>query len=153
MSSWINLRKQSILIGLAVLVGYSSLASAHSARAVLDAAGNNANFTALARVTCFNDGSGNAAYLTARVRDNSPAVTGLLINVQLLKGTMAISATDAVSGDASYSDAIALPAGNGVYTMMLNKTLAGARSFDIEWHCMTADGAHAGTDIIVDQFK
>ena len=153
MEKWINMNKQSTLLGLVLLLGCSSLASAHSARAVLDAAGTNANFTALARVTCFNDGSGNTSYLTARVRDNSAPVTGLFINLQLVKGAMAISATDSISGDASYSDSIALPGGNGVYTMMLNKTLAGARSFDIEWHCVAADGAHTGTEIILDQYK
>ncbi|MES2626287.1 MAG: hypothetical protein V4628_13470 [Pseudomonadota bacterium] len=138
---------------MALLTIYSSAASAHSARSILDSTENNANFTALARVTCFNDGSGNTSYLTARVRDNSPAMPDLFINLQLIKGTMAISATDTTSGDASYSDSIALPGGNGVYTMMLNKTRAGARSFEIEWHCVAADGAHTGTEIILDQFK
>jgi hypothetical protein len=149
----INLAKRPAFICLALLLTYSSVAHAHSASSVLDPAGNNASFTALARVTCFNDGSGNAVNLTARVRDNSPSTTGLYINLQLLKGPMAISTTDTVSGDASYSDYVALPGGNGVYYMMLNKTLAGARSFDIEWHCVAADGAHTGTEIIVDQFQ
>jgi len=126
---------------------------AHSAKAVMDAPGNSATFTGLARVTCFDDGSGPAAQLLARVRDNSPAIPGLLISLQLLKGTMALSITDTVSGDATYSDYIALPGGNGVYTLLLNKTAAGNRSFDIEWHCMTAGSLHTGTDIIVDQFK
>jgi hypothetical protein len=107
----------------------------------------------LARVTCFDDGSGAAALLMVRVRDNSAAIPGLLINLQLLKDTAALSISDTVSGDATYSDYIALPGGNGVYTILLNKTAAGARSFDIEWHCMTADNLHTGTDILVDQFK
>lgn len=126
---------------------------AHGVKAVLDPAGNKATFTGLARVTCFDDGSGPAAYLMARVRDDSPAEAGLLVNLQLIKGSQAISITDTGSGDALYSDYIALQGGSGVYTMVLNKTKAGARSFDLEWHCMTASGIHTGTDILLDQFQ
>ena len=126
---------------------------AHSARATLDAAGNKANFTALARVTCFDDGIGAPAVLYARVRDNSPAVPGLLVNLQLLKGNQALSGTDAVSGDAGWSEPLQLNGGVGVYTVLLNKTAAGARNFDFEYHCMTASGDHTGTDIVVDQFR
>ncbi len=128
-------------------------AFADSARATMDAAGNRAVFTGLARVTCFDDGNGPAAVLTARVRDNSEPLHGLMVSLQLLKGTMALSISDEVSGDALYSEYIALPGGNGTYTMMLNKTAAGVRSFDLEWHCMTAGNVHTGTDIILDQFK
>jgi hypothetical protein len=126
---------------------------AHGARAVMDAAGTTPTFTALARATCFDDGAGPAAYLFARIRDNSAPVEGLYVSLQLLKGTQAISISDTVSGDAGYSDYVALAGGNGVYTMMLNKTRAGPREVDVEWHCMTADDEHTGTDILVDQFK
>jgi hypothetical protein len=119
----------------------------------MDAPGTSATFTGLGRVTCFDDGSGPAALLMARIRDNSSVVPGLLVNLQLLKGPAALSISDTVSGDATYSDYIALPGGNGVYTIMVNKTAAGARNFDLEWHCLTADNLHTGTDIIVDQFK
>jgi hypothetical protein len=130
-------------------VTLAGTAQAHSARAVMDPTGTNASFTALARVTC----SGNTAKLVARVRDNSAAVANLFINLQLLKGVQALSTTDTISGDALYSDTIALFGGNGVYTLMLNKTNAGARDFDVEWHCMSATDEHTDTDIIVDQFK
>jgi hypothetical protein len=135
------------------LATFAVTADAHSARAVMDVAGNTASFTALARITCFNDGAGNAAKLVARVRDNSPAINNLFINLQLLKGVQALSITDTTPGDAHYSDSIALAGGNGVYTLLLNKTGPGARDFDVEWHCMTATDDHTGTDIIVDQFK
>ncbi|MES2606727.1 MAG: hypothetical protein V4603_17485 [Pseudomonadota bacterium] len=136
-------------------------AHAHTARATLDPAGTNAHFTALARVTCFNDGSGPAVGLYVRIRDNSPAVTGLLVNAQILKGTQALATTDTVSGDASWSDPIQIDGAGGVYTVIVNKTAAGARNFDIEWHCVTTghdhdhigDIPHTGTEILVDQFK
>ena len=148
-----RLSRQLTCIGMMALLAGASTAQAHSTSDVMDRNANNAHFTGLARVTCFNDGSGNATYLNARVRDTSAPVPGLLVNLQLLKGGMAISTTDTVSGDASYTNYIALPGGNGVYYIVLNKTAAGARSFDLEWHCTTADGVHTGTDIIVDQFQ
>jgi hypothetical protein len=143
--------KQVLVLLAAVCLSTGALA--HSTRAVMDAPGTSATFTGLGRVTCFDDGSGPAALLMARVRDNSAPVAGLLINLQLLKGTMALNISDTVSGDANYSGYIALPGGNGTYTVMVNKTAAGARDFDIEWHCMTAGNQHTGTDIIVDQFQ
>ena len=127
--------------------------AADSARATMDANGTKATFTGLARVTCFDDGNGPAAMLVARIRDNSPAIHGLIVNVQLVKGGTALSISDEISGDASYSDYIALPGGNGEYIMMVNKTAAGARHFDLEWHCYTSTNAHTGTDITLQQFQ
>jgi len=138
---------------LVLMLGMCSQANAHSARAILDKKGTSPSFTALARVTCYDDGVGPAASLLVRIRDNSAPVAGLYLNLQLLKGTRAISITDTESGDADYSDYISLPAGNGVYSVILNHTRAGARDFDIEYHCITADDEHTGTDIVVDQFN
>jgi hypothetical protein len=126
---------------------------AHGGGAVMDGSGSKASFTGLVRITCFDDGAGPASYLMARVRDKSPVQAGLLVNLQLLKGVRAVSVTDPVSGNADYSPYAVLAGGNGVYTMLLNKTMAGARSFDLEWHCMTAINDHTGTEIIVDQFE
>jgi hypothetical protein len=141
------------IVALALLACGSQFAQAHSKRAVFDPESNRAVFTALARATCFDDGTGAPAALVARIRDNSPVVTGLYLSLQMLKGVQAISTTDTTSGDAAYSDYVSLVGGPGVYTLMLTHTRAGARDFDIEWHCLTADGAHTGTDIIVDQFQ
>ncbi|HTQ99233.1 MAG TPA: hypothetical protein VMH83_04550 [Candidatus Acidoferrum sp.] len=144
---------KSFALAAALSLAVPPAVLAHSASATMDPAGNTPTFTGLARVTCFDDGSGPPALLYAHVRDNSPPVNGLLVNLQILKGTQALSITDPVSGDANYSDALQLQGGAGVYTLILNKTATGARSFDIEYHCLTAAGDHTGTDIIVDQFK
>lgn len=142
------------LLSLGLCTALLSLdASAHGGGAVMDAAGNKASFSALARITCFNDGAGPASYLMARVRDNSAAMPGMVVSLQLLKGARTTSTSDTTSGDASYSDFARLTGGDGVYTLLLNKSLAGARSFDLEWHCMTAGDDHTGTEIIVDQFE
>ena len=150
----------SAYVALALLLA-TPAAQAHTARATLDAAGTSASFTALARVTCFNDGSGPPVGLYVRIRDNSAPVGGLMVSAQILKGTQALATSDTTSGDANFSDPIQLDAAGGVYTLMINKTAAGARNFDVEWHCVTTghdhdhigDIPHTGTEIIVDQFK
>ncbi len=139
-------------VALLAVMG-SMQAHAHSGSATMDEAGSKASFTAMARITCFDDGAGPAQFLVARVRDNSPAVAGLLVNLQLIKGTRATSVTDPVSGDADYSPFATLGGGNGTYTLLITKTKAGARAFDLEWHCLTAGNEHTGTDVIVDQFE
>lgn len=148
------LARNSALLSLGLCGALLSLdASAHGGGAVMDAVGNKASFTALASITCFDDGSGPTSYLMARVRDNSAPLAGMVVSLQLLKGSRATSVSDTVSGDANYSAFVSLPGGNGVYSLLLNKSLAGARSFDLEWHCMTAGDVHTGTDIIVNQFE
>ncbi len=127
--------------------------AAHTARAVLDPGGSRASFLGLARITCFDDGAGTPAQLYVRVRDNSPPVAGLLVTLQVLKGTQALGISDTNSGDALYSEALQLPGGAGVYTVLVGKTAAGARQFDIDYHCLTTASDHTGTDIVVDQFK
>ena len=76
------------------LFSFMPLASAHTARVTMDPRGISATFTALARVTCFDDGNGPPAALQVRLRDNSPPVAGLLVSIQLLKGRQAISYTE-----------------------------------------------------------
>lgn len=141
------------ILAALVCASIAAPASAHSVRGTMDAAGNSPSFTGLARVTCFDDGNGPAAFLMARIRDTSPAVPGLLVSLQLVKAGAALSISDTTSGDEHYSDYIALPGGKGEYIMMVNKTAAGARSFDLEWHCVTADNVHTGTDIKFQQFQ
>ncbi|HWK53649.1 MAG TPA: hypothetical protein VNR18_04700 [Hyphomicrobiales bacterium] len=135
------------------LLASPMLAQAHSAHAVFDKAGDRPGFTALARATCFNDGAGEPAWLEARIRDNSAPAEGLYLSLQIVKGDQAISTTDTVSGDAGYSERIAVYGGSGVYTLLLTHTRAGAREFDIEYHCMAANGSHAGTDMVVVQYQ
>lgn len=147
------LQKLLIMTSIFVMTGYVATASAHGGGAMLDPDGNKATFTALARVTCYDDGNGSADYITAKIRDNSPAIPGMFVSLQLLKGSRAISVTDTTPGDAQFSEQVTLQGGNGVYYMMANKTIAGARNFEVEWHCMTANHVHTGTDILVDQFE
>ncbi|MCK5354700.1 MAG: hypothetical protein KAJ63_06245 [Methyloprofundus sp.] len=145
-----------ILLKTAVLLAgsaFSTVSFAHSAGATLGADGKKASATALAAITCFDDGNGRPEGLFTQIKDMSDPVPGLLINIQLYKGLQAVSITDTVSGDADYSEGIQLNGGPGVYQMIVNKTDVGPKRFDVIWHCMTEDHTHTGTDITVRQFQ
>ncbi len=132
---------------------FSTLAHAHTAGATLGADGTNASATALAAITCFDDGNGEPAGLFIQIKDLSNPVPGLLISAQLYKGSQATNITDTISGDAEFSAGVQLDGGAGVYWLIVNKTNAGPRAFEIIWHCMTASHVHTGTDILVRQFQ
>ncbi|MDE2388565.1 MAG: hypothetical protein KGN35_05710, partial [Betaproteobacteria bacterium] len=68
-------------------------------------------------------------------------------------GNHAINTTDPVSGDGNFSPEAKVHGGNGVYQLLVNKTNAGARSFIVSYHCMTASNVHTGTEITVQQFE
>ena len=145
-----------ILLNTALLIAssaFSTISFAHSAGATLGADGTNASATALAAITCFDDGNGEPEGLFVQIKDLSAPVPNLLISLQLYKGSQATNTTDLVSGDADYSAGVQLNGGSGVYWLMLDKTGAGPRRFDVIWHCRTEDLIHTGTDITVRQFQ
>lgn len=141
------------IIFFVVSLGYAGVSSAHEAGATMDPNGNVAGFTGYALVTCFNDGNGDADHLTVSIKDTSSPKDKLLVNLQIIKGNHANSTTDPVSGDSNFSPAVSVRGGNGVYFLLVNKTAAGARSFLVSYHCMTASEVHTGTDITVQQFE
>lgn len=141
------------IIFFAASLGYVGISSAHDAGATMDPVGNVASFTGYALVTCFDDGNGPADYLRASIKDTSPPQDNLLVNLQIIKGDHAISTTDPVSGDGNFSPSVSVHGGNGVYLLLVNKTAAGARSFLVSYHCVTASEVHTGTDIAVKQFE
>lgn len=128
--------------------GYTGTISAHEGSATL---GFDRHFTGVALINCSNN-DGESDNLVARIRDNSPSVPGLLVNLQIFKGNKSISVTDNVSGDAEWSPFITLQAGSGGYWVFVNKTDEGERHFDLEYHCHARDAAHTETGIFVHQF-
>lgn len=143
-----------VALSVAILtIAIPGSAYAHNGGAVLGADGTNPSATALAGITCFDDGTGEPAKLSVQIRDESEPVDGLLLSVQIYKGIKAISITDPESGDADYSPVVELEAGPGVYRVILDKTAAGPRKFNLVWHCETEDELHTGTDIVVNQFQ
>ncbi|OQW84040.1 MAG: hypothetical protein BVN30_04310 [Proteobacteria bacterium ST_bin16] len=146
-------RKVAAIVFRIAMLGYVNVSVADDAGATMDPNGTVATFTGYALVTCFDDGNGPADNLTASVKDTSLPHENLLVNLQIIKGNRAISTTDPVSGDGSFSPEVRVHGGNGVYLLLVNKTSAGARSFLVSYHCITESGAHTGTDIVVQQFE
>lgn len=146
-------QKAIIALFCAVTLSHASVSSAHDAGATMDPNGSVAAFTGYALVTCFDDGNGPADNLVASIKDTSAPQDNLLVNLQIIKGNHAISTTDPVSGDGNFSPEVRVHGGNGVYQLLVNKTKAGARSFIVSYHCITASNAHTGTDIVVQQFE
>ncbi|MFZ2172266.1 MAG: hypothetical protein WAW61_21850 [Methylococcaceae bacterium] len=147
------LKKAFIAASILVAVGHANIALAHSGGGLIDGAGNNASATDLAAVTCFDDGNGAPQNLTGQVKDFSSPVAGLFLSFHIFKGNQMTTSTDTISGDANYSPLVSLNGGPGVYYISVTKTAPGARIFDVIWHCVTAGGAHTGTDISVLQFQ
>ena len=146
-------RKVAAIVFRIAMLGYVNVSVADDAGATMDPNGTVATFTGYALVTCFDDGNGPADNLTASVKDTSLPQENLLVNLQIIKGNRAISTTDPVSGDGSFSPEVRVHGGKGVYLLLVNKTSAGARSILVSYHCITESGAHTGTDIVVQQFE
>ena len=130
-----------------------STSYAHEAGATMDPNGNVATFTGYAIVSCYDDGNGPTDHLVSSIKDTSQPQENLFVNLKIIKGNHAINITDQISGDQEYSPPISIQGGNGGYLLLVNKTGVGARSFLVSYHCMTANGAHTGTDIVVQQFE
>ncbi|MFZ4700329.1 MAG: hypothetical protein ACOYMG_09775, partial [Candidatus Methylumidiphilus sp.] len=144
-------KKSIITAAVLVAAAYAGQSLAHSAGATIDAAGNNASATDLAEVFCYNDGSGEPDQLFVQIRDNSSPVAGLLLSAQIYKDNQMTNTTDTVSGDSGYSNSAVVKGGFGGYNISVSKTKAGARDFDITYHCLTSGDVHTGTDITVFQ--
>lgn len=145
----------STLVAVLLLVGQAGTSRAHDIAGPIDPVGNVPSFTAVAMVTCFDDGNGPADYLIASIRDlpSNPAVEGMFVNMSLFKGSKAISTTDVIPGDNSPSPSIKLNGGNGVYFMIVSKTKAGTRNVSVDYHCMTANNVHTGTDVALSHYE
>lgn len=147
-----SLKKAFITASILASIGYGGNVLAHSGGTVLDPGGNNASATDLAAVTCFNDGNGDAHHLLGQIKDMS-APGGPLVSFHIYKGNQMTTTTDTIQGDAGYSPEVSLNGGNGVYYISATHTSAGARLFDVIWHCETSNDVHTGTDISILQVQ
>jgi hypothetical protein len=136
--------KKWVLSALALVsIGATQLVLAHSAGGPFDFTGKNASSTDLAAVEC----APGTHHLFIRVRDNSPAVAGLFVSMQAFKDNKMTNITDTVSGDGNWSVGATLNAGEGVYYISVNKTKAGLRQMEVEYHCYSAGEDHLETQI------
>jgi hypothetical protein len=103
------------------------------------------------QATCSNDGSGAPASLVTQVLDAGP-VAAPLISVQTQKGSpaLATNTTDPADGDGSASPAVFVNGGAGSYDVFVDKSAAGAESYQLSVQCMTGTnggGVPTGTAI------
>lgn len=99
------------------------------------------------QVHCFDDNTGPNAKLEISVQDNSPKVAAK-VSLQVAVNNTAFNTTDAVDGDASFSPELSVKGdADEYYYVTVDKTAAGEENYLIEYHCMTSDNQHTGTDI------
>lgn len=143
----IRFRDKSALTLCWLTVCLPQVGLAHSVAGPIDVDGKNPSATHLASISCFDDGNGPADYLTVQIKDLSAPVNGLLISVQISKDDKMTNTTDPISADNAFGPLTSLRAGNGSYSVSINKTAAGIRNFALDYHCLTREGLHTGTDI------
>lgn len=142
-----NAIKQLILTTAIWLASiYSQSAFAHDYSGSL---GTAVGATDVLQVSCYNDTAGAPSKVYIQVRD--AALGKSILSLQVSKGFVARNTTDAVGGNTTYSPYVSIVGGAGPYNVYVNKTIAGARSYRIAYHCMTSGGSHTGTSIAVKQ--
>lgn len=103
-------------------------------------------------VICSTDGGYDTDHLLVQIQTQT--ANAPLVSAQIVKGTIATSTTDPVSGDAVASPIMRNRGGNGLYQVLVNKTGPGKAVFTITAHCLDASGTqHTGTDAVVYQYQ
>lgn len=121
---------------LLAALNYADMALAHT---IPDSLGAAAGAVDAFQTTCKPNAAGKTAQLVTRVK---AAKKTPLVSVQAFKGKVASHSTDAVGGNAAYSPAVKTSAGDGVYTVLVDKSGAGAINYVLDVHCQTLTGAH-----------
>jgi hypothetical protein len=149
-----NLCRKKLWVLLLIVV--PGIVSAHTQTGSLGKKTTGAAATDVYSASCFDDdgGAGVPSKIYVHIKDNAPKLTPA-ISVQVIKGGLATTPSiDAIDGDATYGPAVSLAKGPGDYTILVNKsasTVKGTDSYSLEFHCQSANGGHAGTDISMSQ--
>lgn len=134
--------KNSVLAASAIAAACGAgVASAHTVSGTL---GTAATATDLYYVTCSDDGNGATGKLQVGVRDNAP-VAAPLVSITAIQGSKAGSTTDTTDGNATGSAPVTVAGITGVFYVAVTKSTAGAESYTVDFHCLTATNAHTGT--------
>lgn len=139
-----------------MLIVVPGLVSAHTQPGTLGKSTSGTAATDVWTVNCNDDGSGAGvpSRITVHVKDNASKLAPI-ISTQVIKGGLAtIPSIDAIDGDAKYSPAVSLAKGAGDYTILVNKSASivkGIENYSLEFHCESANGGHAGTDLSMSQ--
>jgi hypothetical protein len=127
-------------VSAAAFAGYGAFAFAHTQTESL---GEDAGATDIYQVTCSTGDTANGR-LEIKVINTTPSSP--LLSVLIEKDGLPSAATDDVSGDSGYSSLASVTAGDGPYTVTLNKAGSGSLNYSMEFHCKTGSGVHTGDD-------
>ena len=128
---------------LLLVASWVSSAQAHSLSGSL---GSSAAALHYYQIQCYDDGNGTNGRLEASIKDLSPVVKPL-VSMQISRDNSSTNTTDAKDGDATASPLVKLQGEDGFFYITVNKTAAGSEDYSIEFHCMTNDGQHTGTNV------
>jgi hypothetical protein len=119
-------------------LSYVGIASAHSMSGSL---GAKATAVDVYKTTCSKDpATGTTGKFLTKVK---AVKKGVLVSVKASKGKLGSNTTDTTGGDAKYSpDGIIKAGGEGVYSIFISKSGAGAMNYVVEAHCQTTTGKH-----------
>lgn len=146
----IPLKPVLVIMSLAMALGQANLVAAHDLSGSLGNASASIDYY---QVRCFDDGAGPNGYLEVSLTDVAP-VAAPKISIQVIRDDTATNATDPFDGDAGHSPTLSIKgSGDQYYFLTIDKTAAGAENYAVEYHCVTNDNQHTGTDIytITDQ--
>lgn len=141
-----RLTKAGVVLALAAAAPW---AGAHSYVFTLGEAAGSTHYFG---VVCSNEGGYDSDHLFLQIQTHTASST--LVSAQVIKGSVATSITDPVSGDAQPSPGSRTRGGNGLYQVLINKTGPGVVSFAVTAHCLDASGTqHTGTDGLTYQYQ
>ena len=147
-------RARRLLLPVLVTVGLgtalSTAARAHSQPGSLGVA---ASATDYYEVVCFDDGHGAPGSLEIQIRDSSPGAAPF-VSVQVHHGSSLRSVSDDLVADIQPSAPIYVNEGAAVHYVLVDKSAAGGKFYDLTYHCWTGPdgtGVHTGSSIVTRQ--
>lgn len=115
--------------------------------------GVDASATDYYEVTCFDDGAGPPSSIEIAIRDASPGAAPS-VSAQVHRELALVNVSDDLAADAAPSPAVFLNAGPGTFFVLVDKSGAGAKFYDLTHHCWTGPngtGIHTGSLIFLRQ--
>ncbi len=140
----IPLKQGLAIMSLIMALAPENLVYAHDLSGSLGFASTSIDYF---QVHCFDDGAGPNGYLEVALKDIAPVATPK-ISLQVIRDNMATNTTDPIDGDAGESPILSVNgSGDQYYLLTIDKTAAGAENYSVEYHCMTNDNQHTGTEL------
>jgi hypothetical protein len=130
----------SIPVSLLGVVGFASSVSAHTQSGSL---GSSAGVVDFYQISCTTADDAGARLEVSVINQSASSP---LLSVQIHKGDLAVNGTDPKGGDTQFSPTIPLTAGNGAYSVTIDKSGAGQVNYSLDYHCRTSGGIHTGND-------